>query len=145
MKVYIAARFKGAENKPEIESLCAAVRASGLKDFCFIRDVENYEKTFFDNQQGLWVRALQEMNACDAFLIDISDQPSGGRVIEAGIAYALKQPIFVLVKSGVQYKEIYDGIAALVITYDDYSDIIEPLKNYLEPDKIPSVRLLQKL
>lgn len=131
MKIYIAARFKGAENKPEIESLCAAVRASGLEDFCFIRDVENYEKTF-DNPQELWARTLQEMNACDAFLIDVSDRPTGGRVIEAGIAYAQKQPIFVLVKSGVDYKEIYDGIATLVITYDDYSDIIEPLKNYLQ-------------
>ena len=138
MKTYIAARFKGAENKPEIESLCAAVRASGLEDFCFIRDVENYEKTF-DNPQKLWDRTLQKMNACDAFVIDVSDRPTGGRVIEAGIAYALKQPIFVLVKSGTSYKEIYDGIATLVITYDSYNDIIEPLKNYLEPDKIPSV------
>lgn len=131
MKTYIAARFKGAENKPEIESLCAAVRTSGMEDFCFIRDVENYEKTF-DNPQELWARTLQEMQSSDAFLIDVSDRPTGGRVIEAGIAYALKQPIFVLIKSGVDYKEICDGIATVAIPYDNYSDIVEPLKKYLQ-------------
>lgn len=131
MKVYVTARYKGAENKTDIEELCMAVRGSGMEDFCFIRDVENYQ-VVFDEPKSLWERALLEIKNCDATLIDVSDAPSGGRVVEAGIAYALGQPIFVIVKNGVKYKEIYDGIATLVIKYDNFSDITKVLKEYLK-------------
>lgn len=131
MKVYIAARFKGAENKPEIESLCAAVKAAGMKDFCFIRDVENYQHTF-DDPQELWQRAYDEILACDAFLIDVSDNPTGGRMVEAGIAYALKKRVFVVVKKGVKYKGLFDGISWTVIEYETHKDLAKSLKKYDE-------------
>lgn len=127
MKICVTARFKSGENKDEIEALCSAVRAAGAKDFCFVRDVENYEKTF-DNPQDLWLRARAEIEKCDALLIDVSDKPTGGRVIEAGIAYALHMPIIVIVKNGVDYKEIYDGIADLVVKYDTFKDVTPALK-----------------
>ncbi len=130
MKVYITARFKGEENRAEIEALCAAVKAADMEDFCFVRDVESYKKTF-DDPRDLWKRARLEIEACDALLIDLSDAPSGGRVLEAGIAYALGLPIFVVVKSGVPYKECYRGIATALITYERYDDIIVPLKSCL--------------
>lgn len=130
MRVYITSRFKNAtENKPAIEALCAAVKLAGMEDFNFIRDIENYEKTF-DDPKELWTRAREELEKCDALLIDISDSPSGGRVIEAGMAYALKLPIFVAVKNGVSYKEIYDGIATKIIRYDDFDDLIPTLAIY---------------
>lgn len=130
MKLYVAARFKGSENKPEIEDLCAAVRNAGMQDYCFVRDAESYEKTF-SGPKELWEKTYEELAACDAFLIDLSDSPSGGRVVEAGIAFALKKPIFVIVKNGVDYKEVYDGIATCVIRYENYSDISQPLARYL--------------
>ncbi len=131
MKVYITARFKGSENKSEIEELCAAVKAAGMEDFCFIRDVENYQKTF-DNPKDLWERSKLEIQKCDALLIDVSDSPSGGRVVEVGIAYALGLPIFVIAKSGAEYKGFFDGVATQVIRYKKYSDIVAPLSKYLE-------------
>lgn len=131
MKVYVTARYKGTENKAEIEDLCRAVRGSGMEDFCFIRDVENYQ-VVFDDPKSLWERALLEIKNCDATLIDVSDAPTGGRVVEAGIAYALGQPIFVIVKQGVKYKELFGGIATLVIEYDDYSDITNALTKYIK-------------
>lgn len=33
MKIYVAARFKGLENKSEIEGLCSVVRSAGADDF----------------------------------------------------------------------------------------------------------------
>ncbi len=129
MRVYVTARFKGIENKADIEALCAAVHQAGLEDVCFIRDVEHWQKAFPDPRE-LWSRSLLEVKQCDALLIDVSDNPGGGRVLEAGIAYALGMPIFVLVKEGIPYKEIFTGIATEVITYAAYDDIIPALSTY---------------
>lgn len=129
MKVCVTTRFKGAENKEALVALCAAVRAAGMEDFSFIRDVENYQKTFNDPKE-LWKRAREEIRKCDALLIDVSDNPTGGRVIEAGIAYALDLPIFILVKEGLQYKDIYDGIGTVVIKYETTEDITKTLARF---------------
>lgn len=129
MKVYIAARFKGMENKREIEALCSAVKAAGLTDFSFIRDVEHYKHTF-DDPKELWARAYDEIGACDALLIDVSDHPTGGRVVEAGIAYALRKPVIVATKRGVQHKGFFDGISSSVIEYDNMKDLTAKLKKF---------------
>lgn len=129
MKVCVTARFKDA-NREDIEALCVAVKASGMEDFSFIRDIENYQKIFNDPVE-LWQRARDEIAKCDALLIDVSDAPTGGRVIEAGIAFGLKLPIFVAVKRGTEYKEVFDGVATEVIQYDDYRDITSRLAAFL--------------
>jgi nucleoside 2-deoxyribosyltransferase len=130
MKVYITSRFKGSsENKIEIEKLCSAVRNAGMEDFHFIRDVEHYQSSFFKDQKELWATALKYLIECDALLIDISDSPSGGRLVEIGMAYSLNKPIYVIVKNGVEYKDSYDGIATSIFKYDEIGDITEQLKS----------------
>jgi len=128
MKVYITARFKGArEQREAIEAVCKAVREAGLEDFCFIRDIEHYEN-IFDDPKELWQRAYEELRACDALLIDVSDAPTTGRVIEAGMAFAWNLPIFVLAKHGIDYKDAYDGIATTIIRYNSLADVTRALK-----------------
>lgn len=130
MKIYITSRFKGsAENKVEIEKLCSAVRNAGIEDFHFIRDIENYQTGFFKTQKELWNAALKYLKECDALLIDVTDQPSGGRLVEAGMAYSLGKPVYVIIKNDVDYKDFYDGIAAEVYRYNDINDIVGFLKN----------------
>ena len=129
MKIYITSRFKGSsENKAEIEKLCSAVRAADMEDFHFIRDVEHYQSNFFNNQKDLWSAALKHLAECDALLIDISDSPNGGRLVEAGMAYSLNKPIYVIVKNGINYKDFYNGIATSIFKYDEIEDITEQLK-----------------
>ena len=129
MKIYITSRFKGSsENKEDIEKLCSAVRAAGMEDFHFIRDVEHYQPNFFKDQKELWSATLKYLAECEALLIDISDTPSGGRLVEAGMAYALNIPIYVIVKSGVTYKDFYSGIATSIYEYDEIGDIAKRLK-----------------
>jgi len=128
MKIYITSRFKGSsENKENIEKLCLAVRDAGMEDFHFIRDVEHYQPNFFKNQKELWSAALKYLTKCDALLIDISDSPSGGRLVEAGMAYALNMPIYVIVKQGIKYKDFYNGIATSIYEYDELSDITKQI------------------
>jgi len=129
MKVYVATRFKGAENRHEVEALCEAVHKAGLHDVNFARDIEHYEKTF-DNPKQLWAKAYDEIAACDALLVDVSDHPSGGRLVEAGMAYALGKTVIVTKRRGVQHKAVFDGIARTVITYDDYHDLTRQLKRF---------------
>ncbi|MGB3023611.1 MAG: hypothetical protein WBB39_02280 [Candidatus Saccharimonadales bacterium] len=109
-----------------------------MEDFCFIRDIEHYQK-LFDDPKELWERSLAELRDCDGLLIDVSDIPSGGRIIEVGMAYALSMPIIVIVKNPVEYKEFYDGVANIVIRYDSLSDVTEKLELMLrEPQKMTS-------
>ncbi len=125
MKIYVTSRFKDS-NKQDVEALCLAVRSAGMQDFSFIRDVENYQKVFNDPKE-LWRRSKEEIVKCDALLIDVSDYPSGGRVIEVGMAYALNMPIIVIKRKGVEHKEIYDGIGSKLIVYKNYDDVTKGL------------------
>lgn len=131
MLVYVTTRFKGAkENRIEVEKLCASVRAAGMTDFNFVRDIEEYEHTF-DDPKELWGIARRELEKCDSLLIDVSDSPSGGRVVEVGMAYALRKTIFVIAKTGIVLKDFYAGTADLIVEYENIQDIIKPLQEYI--------------
>ena len=128
MKIYVTSRFKGSsENKDAIEKLCSAVRDAGMEDFHFIRDIEHYRPNFFKDQKELWAASLKYLAECDALLIDISDSPSGGRLVEAGMAYALNMPIYVIVKQGIKYKDFYNGIATFIYEYEELSDVTKQI------------------
>jgi nucleoside 2-deoxyribosyltransferase len=129
MKIFITAQFKQGENKLEIEHLCSLVREAGFEDFCFIRDVENYQK-IFDNPKDLMIRARQEINGCDALLIDLTEK-STGRAIEAGMAFSMGKKIIVIAKKETPLKDTAKGIADLIIEYDKIDDIVPGLRNIL--------------
>lgn len=129
MKLYVTARFKGDENKADIEELCQVVRSAGFDDFCFVRDVEQYKRGVFADPHQLMLRARKELLQCDALLIDVSDNPSGGRVIEAGIAFGHNKPVIIIAKRGTQVGVPMLGISVVVVEYDKIEDILEPLRN----------------
>jgi len=95
-----------------------------MEDFHFIRDVPNV----FKSQKELWAAALKHLTECDALLADISDSPSGGRLVEIGMAYSLNKPVYIVVKNGVEYKDFYNGIATSIFRYDEIGDITKQLK-----------------
>ena len=125
MRVFITASF--GESKEEIEKLCSAVKSAGLEDFCFIRDVENYQKIFNDPKE-LMRRSKEEIKKSDALLIDMTDKPTG-RMIEVGIAYSMGKKIIVIMKQGTQIKDTTKGIADIIVEYNKIEDITTKLKN----------------
>lgn len=130
MKLFITARFKGDENKADIEKLCQIARSAGFDEFCFIRDVEKYQRGVFPDPHELMERAREEILKCDALLIDVSDNPGGGRVIEVGIAFGHKKPVIVIAKRGTQIRVPVLGVAARTIEYDYIEEILSPLREW---------------
>lgn len=131
MRLFVTARFRSDENKADIESLCEIVREAGFDDFCFIRDVEKYRRDVFSSAHELMARAREELLKCDALLIDLSDNPGGGRVIEVGIAFGRDKPVIIIAKRGTKVSVPMSGIAALVIEYEDIVDIRDRLKEFI--------------
>ncbi len=136
MRIFITATFKESKNKKEIEHLCSLVRDSGFEDFCFIRDVEHYQKTFTDPKE-LMSRVKKEIEKSDILLIDMSDIPTGGRAIEAGMAYALNKKIIILIKKGTTIKNTSIGISNYIIEYEKLEDIMLVLKNLYSSEHTP--------
>lgn len=128
MKVYITATYKGVENRKEIENICRIIASAGLEVFCFVRDVERYQKIFSDSHEVM-KRALEEISKCDALLIDY-DGPATGRMIELGIAYALGKKVIMITRKGNSVKETASGVADIIIEYEELEDIVESLKVY---------------
>lgn len=129
-KIYITAHFAGADNKTEIEKLCSLIKEAGYQDFCFIRDVEHYEKMFYDSRL-LMKRALEELEQCDALFIDF-DGPGTGRIVELGMAYALKKKIIIVTKKGTIVRDTIRGVADLFVEYTDIAEIVEPMKQFVQ-------------
>jgi len=127
MKVFITASFKGGINKEEIELLCLLAKESGFQDFCFIRDIENYQKVF-DDPKKLMNRSKEEIEKCDILLIDMTNKPTG-RAIEAGIAFAQNKKIILIMKKGTKIKDTASGISDAIIEYENIRDIVEPLSS----------------
>lgn len=124
-RIFITASFQKSENKNEIENLCSLVKSAGFEDFCFIRDVEHYQKSF-SNPVELMKRSKEEIKKSEFLLIDMTDKPTG-RAIEAGMAYALGKKVVVIMKRGTKIKDTTRGISAAVIEYDRIEEIVGPL------------------
>lgn len=125
-RIFITTTYKNAENKVEIEHLCSLIRQAGFEDFCFVRDVEHYTHIFTDPHE-LMQRAFEEIRKSDWLLIDVTNKPTG-RAIEAGMAFALKKKIVVIMKKGINIKDSVRGIADKIIEYDLLDEITPHLQ-----------------
>ncbi|MEX0650306.1 MAG: hypothetical protein WD200_04845 [Candidatus Andersenbacteria bacterium] len=124
-RIFITASFEHGRNKTEIEYLCALVKESGFKDFCFIRDIENYEKVF-DDAHDLMKRTAEEIQKSDYLLLDMTDKPTG-RAAEAGMAYAMGKRVILIAQEGTEIKDSVRGISETVIEYKNIEDIVPRL------------------
>ena len=126
MKVFITASFKEGRNKEGIEKLCRVVKNAGFEDFCFIRDVENYQK-IFNNPRELMNRAKKEILDSDVLLFDATEK-STGRAIELGIAFANGKKIITIMKEGTVIKDTLKGASDVIVSYNKIEDIEDQLK-----------------
>ncbi len=130
MRLYVTYTFKGTDNRAEIEHRCDLVRRSGWEDFCFIRDVEDWQPAFTDSH-ALMARALEEIRQSDALLLDMTRKPTG-RAIEAGMAYTLGKRVILIMQRGTVIKDTSRGISNAIIEYDVLEDIVPHLTALLD-------------
>jgi len=139
MKVYITAPFRHWDNKSEIEYLCSLVAQSGFQDFCFIRDMENYQK-IFDDAHELMRSAYEEIEKCDALLIDY-DGPASGRMIELWIAYALGKKIILIHHASYTVKAVAEWVTDIVIPYNQIENIVQPMSELFNRWKLDEKKI----
>lgn len=99
-----------------------------LKDFLQAKfDLEVYAFVFDFNQKvddrELMDQALAKIDESDVLMVELSHK-SIGVGIEAGYAKAKGIPILYLHRKGTEIKQVMNGIAELVITYEDVDDVI---------------------
>ena len=128
-RIFITSHFQQGENKDEIEHLCSVVHSAGFEDFCFIRDVENYEKVFNDAHE-LMKRTTEEIKKSDYLLLDMIDKPTG-RAVEAGIAYAMGKKVILIAQKGTIIRDSVRGISEKIIEYEKIEDIVPDLRQVL--------------
>lgn len=129
IRIFITASFQEGKNKAEIEKLCSFVKSAGFDDFCFIRDIEHYQKMFSDPTE-LMRKAKEEIEKSNYLLIDMTDKPTG-RAIEAGMAYALGKKVVVIMKRGTQIKDTTRGISTAIIEYDKIEEVVDSLSQLI--------------
>lgn len=125
MRLYITATYQGNTNRAAIEHLCDLAARAGWEDFCFARDVENWQHVF-DDPHDLMQRSLDEIRRCDALLLDLTRKPTG-RAYEAGMAYTLGKYIILIMARDTAITATSLGIADAVIVYDRIDDIAPTL------------------
>ena len=117
-RMYVSVSLNDEET---MNHLCSLVKKAGLEDYCFVRD----EKIFTDTKE-LMMRAKEEIEKSDWFLIDMTEKPTG-RAIEAGIAYSLGKKIVTIMKKGTEIKDTTRGISDFVIEYENIDEIVTQL------------------
>lgn len=130
MKVFIPAKFTADdEDKKHINKLCDAVQDAKLEPFCFVRDVQDYKNTFKSAKEQ-WARIYDELGACDALLLDATEEPGIGSMVEAGMAFALRKPVIIAKRHSGKVDNSLEGISSTIIEYKDYSDLSKRLAKY---------------
>ena len=80
------------------------------------------------NDKKLMDRALAKVDESDVVIVELSNR-SVGVGIEAGYAKAKGKPVVYLHKKGTEIKQTMNGIADVVITYEDTKNLINQLSD----------------
>lgn len=137
MKIYISAPTQAASSQGETAALAKAVQDAQLKDYWLARDCA-LDKKLLDNPKDRWSVIRDEIGACDALLIDVTNPPSDNRLVEIGIAYSQRLPVIVVKRQGVEHKALMDSVSEKVIEYSDYKDLTRKLRVF-DRDRLFSV------
>ncbi len=129
-RIYVAYKF--AEEDPielrkRLEALSKVIEeATGCKTFIFFRDAQKWQKSEVSIKE-IVIRALNEIDKCDAILVEASTKARGA-YLEAGYAKALKKKVIIIHKTGTE-ANFLEAIADVAIEYDNLEDLRKKLKN----------------
>ena len=120
--VYLAIKYHADnKNKALIEAITQACKKTGLDCLCIAKDVEKWGERSFTAEE-LMAISFEHIRESDLVLIEFSEK-GVGIGIEAGYAFALNIPIYVIHPPLADISNTLKGIAANVIPYTNQADI----------------------
>ncbi len=115
--IYLAIKFHpDNKNKDLILSISHACQLNGLNCICIAQDVEIWGEKSFEPVDLMRI-SFEFIRNSTFVLIDFSEK-GVGIGIEAGYAFALNLPIYVIHPPNIEVSETLKGIASAVFPYD---------------------------
>jgi hypothetical protein len=129
--VYLAIKYHADnKNKDLIRSISHACQINGLHCFCIAQDIEMWGEKSFEPADLMRI-SFEYIRSSDFVLIEFSEK-GVGIGIEAGYAFALNLPIYVIHLPEVEVSETLKGIATAIFPYDS----LDALPSVLAQTKI---------
>jgi hypothetical protein len=115
--VYLAIKYHpDNKNKDLIRSISRACQINGLHCFCIAQDVEIWGEKSFEPADLMRI-SFEYIRSSDFVLIEFSEK-GVGIGIEAGYAFALNLPLYVIHPPEADVSETIKGIATAIFPYD---------------------------
>ena len=120
MKAFLSIKYHSDHrNKNRIQAISSALKQNGIDSVCVARDIEKWGTLTFKPVE-LMLKTFQEIDACDWFVIDLTEKGVGVG-IEAGYAHGKNIPIITIATTGADISETLRGISLYVFPYDDFN------------------------
>jgi nucleoside 2-deoxyribosyltransferase len=121
-KAYFGIKYhEDNRNKDEIDSLAAVLNNDGIETICITRDVEKWGNVQLSSQELMKI-TFEEIDKSDFVVLEMSEK-GVGLGIEAGYAAAKGKPLIVLIKEEQKLSDTMQGIADVVIPYNQPEEI----------------------
>lgn len=118
--------YENNANKKLIEEIILELTKIGINTRVFAKDIEKYGKVKVPHKKIMHL-ALKEIKSADVVIVEFSNKGVGVGM-EAGIAFALKKPLYVIAKKGSEISENLFSVAEKVIFYNNTNELSKKLK-----------------
>ena len=130
MKAFIAYRSTGENQKllkPLLNSVRDTLKAHGIDSYCnFFDEQEFIDKSYSPRQ--ILLHGFKNIDKSDfLFVLQTSDNRSGGMLMEIGYSIAKCIPVVAAVKDGLEFKLIASA-ADTVLPWTDNQNLIEAIR-----------------
>jgi len=121
-KAYFGIKFyEDNRNRDEIETISSMLHNDGIETVCISRDIEKWGTVTLSSQELMRItfEAIDDSN----FVILEMSEKGVGLGIEAGYCIAKGKPLIVLIKKGLELSSTMQGIASIIIQYNQPEEI----------------------
>jgi len=122
IKAYFGIKFyEDNRNRDEINSITNSLRNDGIETVCIARDIEKWGAVTLSSQELMRI-AFEAIDDSDFVILEMSEK-GVGLGIEAGYCIAKEKPLVILIKEGLDLSNTMQGIASVVIQYNQAEEI----------------------
>ncbi|MBD3314015.1 hypothetical protein GF345_06235 [Candidatus Woesearchaeota archaeon] len=121
MNLFVAIKFEQRHNKELMDGLEKVLKQGGYNPYFFVKN-EGYSQHGRPDFTDMISNVVDKIRENDALLIECS-QNGTGLGIEAGIAYMMGKPVYVVHRYGTRVSTTLRGLSRRVLEYKDINEI----------------------